>query len=332
MTSSARRAAAPRGGPAARPPTTSASPTTDDAQVPGRASGRFGGWLANPWRKPRILLAVTLLYVVWSLLPVLIAVLFSFNAGRSRTSWQGFSTRWYYGDPLRSVWHDDSLHTALVHTMWLGLLTTLITIPLGVALALGLDRWRGRIPSGANFAVLLSFILPETLLAVALFFVALNVHWLINPVTQGTRGQVIALVTFQLSYPVVIVRARLLTIGEQYEQAAVDLGASPLEAVRRVLMPMLLPAIFASTVLVFADVIDDFVLVRYLSGDSSTEPVSVKIYNTARAAPTPALNALATLVLVASFLVVLLGFAAHRYATRGEGRESTGIEAFTAEM
>ena len=60
---------------------------------------------------------------------------------------------------------------------------------------------------------------------------------------------------------------------------------------------MLMPAIFASTVLVFADVIDDFVIVRYLSGDSSTEPVSVKIYNTARAAPTPALNALATMLL-----------------------------------
>ncbi len=101
--------------------------------------------------------------------------------------------------------------------------------------------------------------------------------------------------TFQLSYPVVIVRSRLLTIGKQYEEAAVDLGASPIGAVRRVLVPMLVPAIFASTVLVFADVIDDFVIVRYLSGDSSTEPVSVKIYNTARAAPSPALNALATL-------------------------------------
>ena len=66
-----------------------------------------------------------------------------------------------------------------------------------------------------------------------------------------------------------------------------DLGASPLGALRRVILPMLMPAIFASTVLVFADVIDDFVIVRYLSGDSSTEPVSVKIYNTARAAPTP---------------------------------------------
>ena len=76
----------------------------------------------------------------------------------------------------------------------------------------------------------------------------------------------IGLVTYQLSYPVVIVRARLLTIGRDYEEAAVDLGASPARAVRRVLLRMLVPAIFASAVLVFADVIDDFVIVRYLSG------------------------------------------------------------------
>ena len=109
-------------------------------------------WWRNPWRKPRVLLVVTLLYLLWSLLPVLIAVLFSFNAGRSRTSWQGFSMRWYYGDPLLSVWHDPTLHSAVRHTLWLGVLAVAITIPLGVAMALGLDRWRGRIPSGANLA------------------------------------------------------------------------------------------------------------------------------------------------------------------------------------
>ena len=72
---------------------------------------RASAGTANPWRKPRVLMAVTFLYLVWSLVPVLVAVLFSFNAGRSRTDWQGFSMRWYYGDPLRSVWHDASLHT-----------------------------------------------------------------------------------------------------------------------------------------------------------------------------------------------------------------------------
>jgi spermidine/putrescine transport system permease protein len=128
----------------------------------------------------------------------------------------------------------------------------------------------------------------------------------------------------------VIVRGRLLTIGAHYEEAAVDLGATPLAAVRRVLLPMLVPAIFASTVLVFADVVDDFVLVRYLSGDASTEPVSVKIYNSARAAPTPALNALATLVLAVSVLIAVLGFAAYKRFSRGE--KGIGLSSFAGEL
>jgi spermidine/putrescine transport system permease protein len=273
------------------------------------------GWWRDPWRKPRILLAITIGYLLWSLLPVAVAVLFSFNNGRSRTSWQGFSMRWYWGDPVRSVWHDSSLHTAVVQTIKLGVLTTVITIPLGVLFALGLDRWRGRLPETANGFMLLSFVIPETLLAVALLFLITTIA---VPFYLGTTAQVIGLVTFQISYPAVLVRARLATIGRQYEEAAQDLGASPLGATRRVILPMLTPAIFASTVLVFADVIDDFVIVRYLSGDASTEPASVKIYNTARAAPTPALNALATIMLVTALLVVLLGYGVYRLVTRGQ--------------
>lgn len=286
-------------------------------------------WWHDPWRPPRILAAVTVVYLLWSLLPVLIAVLFSFNSGRSRTNWQGFSMRWYYGDPSRSVWHDASLHAALLHTMWLGFLTTIIAVPLGVAFALGVDRWRGRLPTGASFVMLLSFVLPETLLAVALLFLVTQVT---TPLALGTSAQVAGLVTFQVSYPVIIVRARLATIGTQYEEAALDLGASSFGAVRRVLLPLLSPAIFASVVLVFADVIDDFVIVRYLSGSASTEPTAVKIYNTARAAPTPALNALATLMLTASLVAVVIGVLVFRRLTRGEKSSAPTIGAFTGDV
>ncbi len=287
-------------------------------------------WWSNPWRKPRVLAAITLGYLAWSLLPVLIAVLFSFNAGRSRTVWQGFSMRWYTGDATRSVWHDASLHAALLQTLKLGLITTLVTVPLGVAFAIGMDRWRGPLPQSANVVMLLSFVIPETLLAVALLFL---VSTIALPFALGTTAQVVGLVTFQISYPAVIVRARLATIGRQYEEAARDLGATALGALRRVLLPMLAPAVLASTVLVFADVIDDFVIVRYLSGDASTEPVSVKIYNSARAAPTPALNAMASLLLLAALLAVLLGFAVYRRLTRGDDTQADrSIGAFAGEL
>lgn len=285
-------------------------------------------WWNDPWRPPRVLLGVTLAYLVWSLTPVLIAVIFSFNDGKSRTVWQGFSTRWYFGDPVKSVWHDAALHTALLQTLKLGVIATAITVPLGVMFAIGIDRWRGRLPSGANMLMLVSFVLPEVLLAVALLFVVTSLPL---PVGLGTGAQVLGLVTYQIAYPAVLVRARLATIGAQYEEAATDLGASPLAALRRVTLPMLFPAIFASAILVFADVIDDFVLVRYLSGNSSTEPVSVKIYNTARAAPTPALNALATLLLFAALLAITVGYLIYRRMTRGDNTAAGGIAAFAGE-
>ena len=287
-------------------------------------------WWNDPWRPPRVLIGITIGYLVWSLLPVFIAVLYSFNDGRSRTTWQGFSFRWYWGDQTLSVWHDATLHNALLQTLKLGVITTLITVPLGVMFAIGIDRWRGRLPAGANFLMLVSFVLPEVLLAVALLFV---ITTLVLPVQLGTTAQIIGLITFQIAYPAVLVRARLATIGPQYEEAAMDLGASPFGALRRIILPMLMPAIFASTVLVFADVIDDFVLVRYLSGDASTEPVSVKIYNFARGAPTPALNALATLLLLAAFTAVAIGFLVYRRMTREDTTTTDrGIGAFAGEV
>jgi len=276
-----------------------------------------GSWWRNPWRKPRILETVTWLYLAWSILPVAIAVWFSFNAGRSRSTWQGFSMRWYWGDQALSVWHDPELHRALFHSLRLAAVTTLIAVPIGVAFAIGLDRWRGRLAQGFSFQVLLAFVTPEIILAVALLFLITN---LLDFIHLGAVGQILGLVTFQLSYPVIICRARLLSIGSHYEEAAMDLGASPAQALRRVLLPLLSPAIFASAVLVFADVIDNFVIARYLSSDAATEPMTVKIYNSARAAPTPALNALATLMLLSSLVAVVLGFLVYRRLTRGERR------------
>ena len=301
----------------------------DMSAVTGRTLRGPIGWYRDPWRRPRVLAGITVAYLAWSLLPVLIAVMFSFNDGRSRTNWQGFSFRWYWGDQTRSVWHDASLHTALLQTLKLGLIATLITVPLGVMFAIGIDRWRGRLPSGANVLMLISFVIPEVLLAVALLFVVTSLPL---PFGLGTSAQVVGLVTYQVAYPAVLVRARLATIGREYEEAAMDLGASQLQALRRVTLPMLTPAIFASTVLVFADVIDDFVLVRYLSNGSATEPVSVKIYNTARAAPTPALNALATLLLLTALAAVVIGYLVFRRTTRNDATADRSIGAFAGEM
>jgi spermidine/putrescine transport system permease protein len=276
---------------------------------------RLGEWLRNPWGKPRFLPVVTIAYLIWSLAPVAIAVLFSFNSGRSRSTWQGFSFRWYWGDPSLSVWHDPTLRSALFQSLKLASLTMLIAVPLGVAFAIGLDRWRGRGSGSANFLMLFSFVTPELIMGVSLFLVFVK---LITLVHLGTTAQLLGLITFEMAYPVIIVRARLLSIGKEYEEAAMDLGASPIKALRMVLLPLLLPAIFASFALVFADSIDDFIIVRYLSASAATETIPIRIYSTARGAPTPALNALASIMLFSTIVAVAGALILYRMLTKGE--------------
>ncbi len=269
---------------------------------------RTRDWWANPWGQPRLLGVVTWAYMVWSIVPVVIAVLFSFNDGRSRSVWQGFSMRWYWGDPNLSVLHDPSMRGALEQSLKLAVLDMAIAVPLGVGLALGLTRWVGYGARPVNFLMLFPLVTPEIVMAVSLLLVFVTLYKL----PLGTTAQVLGQVTFSISYVVVVVRSRLLSIGKEYEEAARDLGASPLGALRLVLLPLLAPAIFASLMVVFALSIDDFVVTDYLSSNSSTQTVPIKIYSSVRGTATPALNALATVMVVATFLAVGLAFLVYR--------------------
>jgi spermidine/putrescine transport system permease protein len=288
---------------------------------------RLVAWWKNPWRRPHILAAVTWLYLTWALVPVLIAIQFSFNKGRSRSTWQGFSWRWYWGDPSLSVWHDPTLHRALYNSLWLAGMTMLVCAPLGVALALGLTRWRGYGQKPANFLQLIPLVTPEIVIGSSLFlFFTTLVHF----VHLGRWAQLIGQVTYNLSTVVVIVRGRLLTIGRDYEDAAQDLGASPMQSLRTVILPLLNPAIFASLMIVFATVIDDFVISQFLSADASSETVPMKIYSSLRATATPAVNALATVMLLFTLVAILLAVFVPRMLRRGE--RGSAVEDFALEM
>jgi spermidine/putrescine transport system permease protein len=279
----------------------------------------------NPWRHPWFLEGFTWLYLVWSLVPIVIAVLFSFNQGRSQATYQGLSLHWYFWDKTNSVWHNAQLHAAVIQTVRLSVLTTLIAVPLGVAFALGINRWRGPVPSTFNYVMILSFVIPELIFGVAMFFVFTV---LFTSVHLGTLAEVLGLVTWNVSWPAIIVQARLVTLGRQYEEAAADLGAGRLATMRRVMLPLLAPAIFASAVLVFSGVIDDFVLVDLLSSNAGNTPMSVLIYSTQRGGNGgPALNALGTIMLVMSFVIAVIGYLGYRFLTRGE--RGSGLEALT---
>ena len=276
---------------------------------------RLREWWANPWGRPRFLGAFTWLYIVWSLAPVAIAIMFSFNAGRSRSVWQGFSTRWYWGDPDQSVLHDPALRGALEQSLRLAAFDILIAVPLGVALAIGLTRCSGFGSRPVNYLMLFPLVTPEIVMAVSLLLVFVTLYG----IQLGTTAQVLGQVTFSVSYVVLIVRGRLLSIGPEYEEAAADLGASPFAALWLVLLRMLAPAIFASAAVVFALSIDDFVVTDYMSSSSSTETVPILIYSGARGTVTPALNALASLMVLATLIAIGLAFVVYRRFVREAG-------------
>jgi spermidine/putrescine transport system permease protein len=257
-------------------------------------------------------------YILWSLVPVLIAVQFGFNDGRSRSAWQGFSLRWYTEDPDLSILHDETLRLALLQSLKLAGLTMLIATPLGVALALGLARWRGRGSKPSNFLMLFPLVTPEIVMGVSLFLVFDS---LFDFVSFGTQAQALGHVTFTLSYVVIVVRGRLFAIGRDYEEAAMDLGASQWQALRMVLLPLLMPAIAAALMVAFAISIDDFVISAFLTSDFRSATIPVRLYSAARLAPTPALNALASVLLFSSMLAITLAVGAMR---RGKKKQATG--------
>jgi spermidine/putrescine transport system permease protein len=305
------------------------APASAPASAPAgvRPAARpIGRWNPrNPWRHPWFLEAFTWLYLVWSLVPIVIAVLFSFNKGRSQASYQGLSWKWYFGDKTLSVLHNPQLHAAVIQTVRLSVLTTIIAVPLGVAFALGINRWRGYTPSTFNFVMILSFVIPELIFGVAMFLVFTVLFTFVH---LGTLAEVLALVTWNVSWPAIIVQGRLVGLGRQYEEAAADLGASRFQTMRRVMLPLLAPAIFASAILVFSGVIDDFVIVDLLSSNAGNTPMSVIIYSTQHGGNGgPALNALGTIMLVMSFVIAIIGFLGYRFLTRGE--RGSRIEALT---
>jgi spermidine/putrescine transport system permease protein len=284
---------------------------------------RLRGWISNPWGKPRFLIVITWAYIVWSIAPVLVAIQFSFNDSRSLTIWHGFTTKWYFTDPTDSIYHSAEYRGALAQSLKLAAADVIIAVPIGVLLALGLARWRGRGSGASNFLMLFPLVTPEIVMGVSLL---LLFSQLLTFIHTGTLAQVLGHVTFSISYVVVIVRGRLFSIGRSYEEAAADLGASPPVALYRVLLPLLLPAIVASAAIVFAVSIDDFVISQWLSNGANTTTVPMEIYAATRATPLPSTDGLATLIMLITLASVIGGVAVHRMFTRGEGDRGSAVD------
>ena len=190
---------------------TSVPAATTKAAAQPRTIGRRLLPRRNPWGHPWFLEGFTWLYLIWSLVPIALAVLFSFNNGKSQSAWQGFSWRWYFTDPVNSSAAQPPVARG--------------RDPDGAAVGLhhahrGAARRRVRaghqpvarrhVPSTFNFVMILSFVIPELIFGVAMFFVFTV---LFTSVHLGTLAEILGLVTWNVSWPAIIVQARLVTLG-----------------------------------------------------------------------------------------------------------------------
>jgi spermidine/putrescine transport system permease protein len=252
-----------------------------------------GSWA---WLRRNALMIYAGLAVLYMLLPILVIALFSFDKtseGKLDYTWSGFTL-----DYWRNGFADESVNDAMITSLQLAALATIVATAIGTAMALALVRHRFRGRTGSNLLIVLPMATPEIVIGAALLSM-----FLIYGLELGFTTLFIAHVMFSISFVVVVVRSRLIGFDRSLEEAAADLGAPPLTTFRRITLPLMAPGVVAAALLAFALSIDDFVISNFNSGTTETFPLY--IFGVSLRGIPVQVNVLATLL----FLVTVVGIA-----------------------
>ncbi len=220
-------------------------------------------------------------------IPIIILVIYSFNASRLVTVWGGFSLQWY-----AAMWSNQGLMDAAWVTARVGVLSATLGTVLGTLAALALVRY-SRFPGRTAFSGMIyaPLVMPEVItgLSLLLLFVALNVD-------RGFWTVTIAHTTFTMCYVAIVVQSRLLTFDRSLEEAALDLGCPPVKTFFKVTLPLIMPAVVAGWMLAFTLSLDDLVIASFTTGPGATT-LPIKIYSQVRLGVTPEINAICTILI-----------------------------------
>lgn len=242
------------------------------------------------WLRANALAVFVFLY-----LPIAVLVIFSFSASRYSAVWGGFTFAWY-----AKLFENMRVFQALGNSVIVATSATLIATVLGTLAAIGLERVRFRGRRLIQTLMYLPVVMPEIVLGISLLILFV----LVLSVPLGLATITIAHSVFGTAYVALIVRARLQDLDAALEDAARDLGANSWQVFRRVTLPLIWPGVLGGALLVFTLSFDDFVIAFFVTGPgASTLPIEV--YSMVKRGVTPEINALATLILL--FSVVLIG-------------------------
>ena len=248
-------------------------------------------------------LYAVLIYSIFYI-PVAVMILFSFNDAKRNYYWQGFTTEWY--GKLFSFANTD-LWDALLYSLIIAVLATLISVTIGVLGGIGLKKFEFRTKRFINMMIYVPIIVPEIVLAVAMLIVFMTLG-----IRLGMGTILIGHCTFCIPYAVVTIKGRITGDSETLQEASMDLGANRFQTFWRVTVPSIMPGILSSAFLAFTLSIDDVVMSNMLAGPSqSTLPVLILSLN--RTGITPDVNALTTVMvaLMVAGMLVLNGVQRH---------------------
>jgi spermidine/putrescine transport system permease protein len=253
--------------------------------------------MSTAWRltKRHALTVYAFLAVAYLMLPIAVVILFSFNnpAGRFNYVWSGFTLdNWKNWDGI------PGLSDAMVLSLEIAALASLVATALGTLIALALVRYRFRGRGTTNLFIFLPLATPEVVLGASLLTLFLSLNFAL-----GFSTIVIAHIMFCISFAVVTVKARLVGFDRHLEEAAMDLGANEWTTFRKVTLPLIAPAILASLLLCFAISIDDFVVTVFNAGSEITFPLFV--WGVARVGAPPQVNVIGTVIFVVAVLAMV---------------------------
>lgn len=273
-----------------------------EASIPGTARPRRAGAVARPFSVTRLpgFTAIAVAAFVALYLPILTLVVFSFNASASMSSWGGFSLHWY-----RDAWANEAVQEATVRSLVIATFASLIATAVATLAALGTTR-QGRFRGRTAIYALINqpLMVPEIVTAVALLIVFGYVR-----ATTGYQGLgylILAHSAFCVPFAYLPIRARLEGMDRTLELAAADLYATPVQAFRRITLPLLAPGIIAGAMLAFVISLDDVVITEFVKS-AGQDTLATYMLGQFRRTLTPEVNAISTFLLALT-LVLLTGF------------------------
>jgi len=249
----------------------------------------------------RFLAAWTGVVMLFFYLPIAILVIFSFNESKLNIVWTGFTFEWY-----AALLKDRVLIRALQNSLIVATATTAISVVLGTVGAWLLYRFRYRASSALETLVFLPMIVPEVILGVSLLILFVTIG-----LQLGYTTIVISHVTFCFPFVMAAIQARLSGLDPSLEEAALDLGATPVQAFTKVLVPYLMPAIVSGALMSFTLSLDELI-VTYFTASAGTRTLPLEIFGRVKKGLDPSLNAISTVFIVVTVFALLISEALRR--------------------